>query len=128
VKLHHVSIARVRDLCKFLPSLQLRLTRIAVQKPGGNSFGKPVTCRNIKSLFNFTPTVAEDEIRAAASQMVKKVSGIKKPFKANEAAFVAAADGFVAISRKPLQSPETSVPPKYREVEAARSLQRSTRR
>ena len=110
---------------KLLPNLYLKLTRIAVQRLGGNNFEKPVMCRNIKTLFNCTPMATEDEIRAAALQIVRKVSGFNKPSKANEAAFVAAVDGFVAIAGKPLQSLETSAPPKFREVEAAKALQRS---
>ena len=85
-------------------------------------------CRNIKTLFNYTPTVTEDEIRAAALQIVRKVSGFKKSSKANEAAFVAAFDGFVAISSKPLQFLETSAPPKYCEVDATKAPQRSAQR
>jgi hypothetical protein len=85
-------------------------------------------CRNIKTLFNFTPPVTEDEVRAAALQLVRKVSGFNKPSKANEAAFLAAVDGVAAISSTLLQSLETNAPPKYREVEAAKALQRSAQR
>jgi len=85
-------------------------------------------CRNIKTLFNFTPPVTEDEIRAAALQFVRKVSGFNKPSKANEAAFLNAVDGVAAISGQLLQSLETSAPPRYREVEAAKALQRSAPR
>jgi len=85
-------------------------------------------CRKIKTLFNFTPPVTEVEIRAAALQFVRKVSGFNKPSKANEAAFAAAVDEVAAISSKLLQSLETSAPPRYREVEVAKALQRSARR
>jgi len=85
-------------------------------------------CRNIKTLFNFAPPVTEDEIRAASLQFVRKVSGFNKPSKANEAAFSAAVDGITAISARLLQSMETSSPPRYREVEAAKARLRSAQR
>ena len=85
-------------------------------------------CRNIRTLFNFSPPVTEDEIRAASLQFVRKVSGFNKPSKANEAAFVAAVDGIAAVCSKLLQTLETGAPPRYREVEAAKALQRSTQR
>jgi len=85
-------------------------------------------CRSIKTLFNFAPPVTEDEIRAASLQFVRKVSGFHKPSKANEAAFNAAVDGIAAISDKLLRSLETSAPPKYRELEAAKARERAARR
>jgi hypothetical protein len=96
--------------------------------PGGKNIEESVMCRNIKTLFNFAPPVTEDEIRAASLQFVRKVSGFNKPSKANEAAFVAAVDGIAAISGRLLRSLETSAPPRYREVEEAKALQRSARR
>lgn len=85
-------------------------------------------CRNIKTLFNFDPPVADDEIRAASLQFVRKLSGFSKPSKANEAAFAAAVEEVTAVSRKLLQSLETSAPPRYRELEAAKALQRNAQR
>ena len=85
-------------------------------------------CRNIKTLFNFAPPVTEDEIRAASLQFVRKVSGFNKPSKANEPAFLAAVDAITAISGNLLNSLETSAPPKYREVEAAKLRARSAHR
>jgi hypothetical protein len=85
-------------------------------------------CRNIRPLFNFAPPVTEDEIRAASMQFVRKISGFAKPSKANEAAFAAAVDGIATISSKLLHSMETRAPPRYREVEAAKTLQRNARR
>ncbi len=85
-------------------------------------------CRNIKILFNFAPPVTEEEIRAASLQFVRKVSGFNKPSKANEAAFLAAVDGITAISSNLLNSLETSAPPRYREVEAAKARERSAQR
>jgi hypothetical protein len=78
-------------------------------------------CRNIKILFNFSPPVTEEEIRAASLQFVRKVSGFNKPSKANEAAFLAAVEGITAISTNLLSSLKTSAPPRYREVEAAKA-------
>jgi len=85
-------------------------------------------CRNIRTLFNFAPPVTDEEIRAASLQFVRKVSGFNKPSKANEAAFEAAVDGIAAISGRLLRSLETSAPPRYREVEAAKARLRSEQR
>ena len=78
-------------------------------------------CRNIKTLFNFEPPVADAEIRAAALQYVRKVSGFNKPSKANEAAFVAAVEEISAVSRSLLDSLQTNAPPRNRLEEAARA-------
>ena len=85
-------------------------------------------CRNIKTLFNFSPPVTEDEIHAAALQFVRKVSGFQKPSRANEAAFQAAVEDIAAICSNLLGRLETSAPPRYREVEAVKARERSLRR
>ena len=85
-------------------------------------------CRNIKTLFNFEPPVADDEIRAAALQFVRKVSGFNKPSKANEAAFLAAVDEISAAASKLLSTLETNTPPKNRQIEAAKARARATQR
>jgi len=85
-------------------------------------------CRNIKPLFNFEPPASEDEIRAAALQFVRKVSGSSKPAKANEAAFEAAVDAIAAAAGDLLRSMATNAPPKDREVEAAKARARSAQR
>ena len=85
-------------------------------------------CRNIKTLFNLKPPVKGEEIRGAALQFVRKVSGFNKPSKANEAAFLAAVDEVAAASRDLLNSLETNAPPKNREEEAARSRARAAKR
>ncbi len=85
-------------------------------------------CRNIKTLFNFEPPVTEDEIRAAALQFVRKVSGFTKPSKANEAAFQVAVDEVARISSDLLSSLETNAPPKSRAEEAARARARAALR
>ena len=85
-------------------------------------------CRNIKPLFNFEPPVGEDEIRAAALQFVRKVSGFNTPSKANETAFNAAVDEIAAVSSKLLSSLETNGPPKNRTAEAAKARERASQR
>jgi hypothetical protein len=85
-------------------------------------------CRNIKPLFNFAPPVTDDEIRLAALQFVRKVSGFNKPSQANEAAFLAAVDAIAAASSTLLSSLETNAPPKDRAEEAARARARSAQR
>ncbi len=85
-------------------------------------------CRNIKPLFNFDPPASEEEIRAAALQFVRKVSGFHSPSKANEAAFLAAVDAIAAATSTLLNSLEIHTPPKNREEEAARAQERSARR
>ena len=78
-------------------------------------------CRNIKTLFNFEPPVTDEEIRAAALQFVRKVSGFNRPSRANEAAFLAAVDEVAAVSRNLVSSLETNAPPRSRADEAARA-------
>jgi hypothetical protein len=82
-------------------------------------------CRNIKMLFNFAPPVTEAEIRAASLQYVRKISGFNKPSKANEAAFLTAVEGIVAVSSTLLHSLETTAPPKDRDEEAAKAHARA---
>ena len=85
-------------------------------------------CRNIKTLFNFEPPATEEEIRAASLQFVRKVSGLNKPSKANEAAFLAAVDAIAAISGDLLNSLETTAPARNRAQEAARLRARAAQR
>lgn len=85
-------------------------------------------CRNIKTLFNFEPPVNDDEIRAAAIQYVRKISGFNQPSKANEAAFLAAIDAVTAASSTLLRSLETNAPPKNRDQVAARARVRAAQR
>jgi hypothetical protein len=85
-------------------------------------------CRNIKTLFNFEPPVTDEEIRAAALQFVRKVSGFNKPSKANEAAFLGAVDEVAAVSRNLLTSLETNALPRNREEEAAKARARAAQR
>jgi hypothetical protein len=85
-------------------------------------------CRNIKILFNFDPPVTDLEVRAAALQFVRKISGFNTPSKANEAAFRTAVDEVTAISARLLESLETTAPPRNREEEAAKAKARSLAR
>lgn len=85
-------------------------------------------CRNIKTLYNFAPPVTEDEVRAAALQYVRKISGFNKPSKSNEEAFNAAVEAIAAASRTLLSSLETNSPPRDRETEAAKAKIRGIRR
>ena len=85
-------------------------------------------CRNIRTLFNFEPPVTEEEIRAAALQFVRKVSGFNKPSKANETVFVTAVEEIARISRSLLNSLETNALPRNREEEAAKARARAVER
>lgn len=85
-------------------------------------------CRNIKPLFNFEPPASQDEIRAAAVQYVRKISGFAKPSQANQAAFWAAVEAITEISASLLNNLETSTPPRDREIEAAKARARNARR
>jgi hypothetical protein len=85
-------------------------------------------CRSIKTLFNFQPPATDEEIRAAALQFVRKLSGYQKPPQGNIAAFMTAVNDIAAASRKLLDSLETSAPPKNRDEEAAKARARSAQR
>lgn len=85
-------------------------------------------CRNIKPLFNFEPPATDDEIRDAALQFVRKLSGATKPSKRNEPAFAHAVDSIAACARELIDALETSQPPRNREEEAAKARARSALR
>jgi len=78
-------------------------------------------CRNIKILYNFKPPATDDEIRAAALQFVRKISGFAKPSAANEKAFHRAVNEVAKASSKLLSSLVTTASPRNREVEAAKA-------
>ena len=90
--------------------------------------GEQHMCRNIKPLFNFEPRVSDEEVRAAAIQYVRKISGFNKPSKANEVVFYAAVDEIAAASGRLLASLETNAPLRNREVEAAKARARAAQR
>jgi hypothetical protein len=85
-------------------------------------------CRNIRQLYNYEPPASDDEVRAAAVQYVRKISGFNKPSKANEEAFDAAVDAVAHASRHLLDHLSTNAPPKDREVEAAKARARAQQR
>jgi hypothetical protein len=85
-------------------------------------------CRNIHTLYNFEPPATEDEVRGAALQYVRKVSGFTKPSQANEAAFDAAVDEVADATRRLIGSLVTTAAPKDREVEAERARERAKKR
>ncbi|HUO75192.1 MAG TPA: DUF2277 domain-containing protein [Solirubrobacteraceae bacterium] len=85
-------------------------------------------CRNIRTLHNFDPPATDEEIRGAALQYVRKISGFTKPSRANEQAFAEAVDAVAAISADLLRTLQTNAPPKNREVEAAKARARAAQR
>lgn len=85
-------------------------------------------CRNIRPLFNFAPPATEEEVRAAAVQFVRKVSGTTKPSASNQAAFDEAVEAITASTQSLLARLVTQAPPKDREVEAAKAKARSAQR
>ena len=82
-------------------------------------------CRNIRTLYNFEPPATEEEVRAAALQYVRKISGFSKPSQANELAFARAVDAVAAVSAELLDALVTSAAPRDREHEAARARARA---
>jgi hypothetical protein len=87
-----------------------------------------VMCRNIRPLHNFEPPATQDEVRAAALQYVRKISGFTKPSQANQEAFERAVDEVAHVSRHLLEALQTSAPPKDRDVEAAKARARAAQR
>ncbi len=85
-------------------------------------------CRNIRTLYNFEPPATDDEVRAAALQYVRKISGFTRPSRANTDAFERAVDAVAATTTRLLDELATSAPPKDREIEAAKARARRARR
>jgi len=85
-------------------------------------------CRNIRTLYNFEPPASDDEVRAAAIQYVRKISGFTKPSTANKEAFDRAVTEVTAVSLRLLGELVTAAPPKDREVEAAKAKARAATR
>ena len=85
-------------------------------------------CRNIRTLHNSEPPASDDEVRAAARQYVRKISGSQRPSHANHDAFERAVDEVTAASARLLDSLVTVAPPKDREVEAAKARARAAQR
>ncbi len=85
-------------------------------------------CRNIRTLFNFEPPATDEEIRAAALQYVRKISGFAKPSAANEKAYERAVDAVAKASSTLLRSLVTSAAPRDREAEAVKARARAVER
>jgi hypothetical protein len=85
-------------------------------------------CRNIRTLYNFEPQATHEEVRAAALQYVRKISGFTKPSQANAPAFERAVDAVAHASMHLLDELVTNTPPKDREVEAAKARARAAER
>ncbi|HEX6024154.1 MAG TPA: DUF2277 domain-containing protein [Solirubrobacter sp.] len=85
-------------------------------------------CRNIRQLHNFEPPATDEEVRDAALQYVRKISGSTKPSQANAAAFERAVEAVAAATRRLLDELVTNAPPKDREVEAAKARARAAAR
>jgi len=85
-------------------------------------------CRNIRPLFNFSPPATPEEIRAAALQYVRKVSGSRAPTGNNTNAFEQAVKRIAEVTQELVTSLETQSPPKSREVEALKARTRNARR
>jgi hypothetical protein len=85
-------------------------------------------CRNIRTLHNFEPSTTHEEIHSAALQYVRKVSGMQKPSRANEAVFERAVEAVAHVTEHLLDDLVTSAPPRDREAEAARRRARSAER
>ena len=82
-------------------------------------------CRNIRTLANFAPPATTDEIRASSLQFVRKISGANKPSKANEALFQAAVDDVTAVAERLIREWVTTAPPKDRDIEIRKHIERS---
>jgi hypothetical protein len=87
-----------------------------------------VMCRNIHTLFNFEPPATDEEVRAAALQYVRKISGFTKPSQANEQAFARAVNEVTSASQRLLDALVTSAPAKDRAIEAERARARAAKR
>jgi hypothetical protein len=85
-------------------------------------------CRNIRTLYNFEPPATDEEVRAAALQYVRKISGFTKPSQANAAAFERAVEAVTEVSITLLGELSTAAPPKDRDVEAAKARARRAQR
>jgi hypothetical protein len=85
-------------------------------------------CRNIRTLYNFDPPATDEEVRAAALQYVRKISGFNRPSRANEEAFARAVDDVAEISARLLRELHTNSPPRDRDAEAAKARARAQQR
>jgi len=100
---------------------------VVERKSSGHLYDRCM-CRNIRTLYNYEPAASDDEVRAAAVQYVRKISGFSKPSQANAAAFERAVDAVAMASSELMDALTTSAPPRDREVDAARARERAARR
>ncbi len=100
---------------------------VAARDRGSSAYALDM-CRNIRQLHNFAPPATQEEVRAAALQYVRKVSGSTRPSRANAAAFDAAVEEVAVATARLLGSLTTSAPPRTREEEAARARSRAEAR
>lgn len=85
-------------------------------------------CRNIRTLANFDPPATDDEIRASALQFVRKLSGVTRPSRANEAEFARAVEDVAAVARRLVDSLQIGAAPRNREAEARKARDRARKR
>lgn len=85
-------------------------------------------CRNIRTLANLAPPATDEEVRASALQFVRKLAGVNRPSRVNEAAFNAAVEEITAAARRLVDSVTTSAPARNREEEARKARERASRR
>ncbi|MGH7724746.1 MAG: DUF2277 domain-containing protein [Candidatus Eiseniibacteriota bacterium] len=85
-------------------------------------------CRNIRTLYNFSPPATEEELHAASLQFVRKISGFTRPSQANQAAFDRAVQEVASAAQRLVDSLTTTAHPKNREVESARARERAAQR
>ena len=85
-------------------------------------------CRNIRTLYNFSPSATDEEVRAASLQFVRKISGFNKPSQANQAAFDRAVEDVARAARSLLDGLVTTAAPKDRDAEAAKARLRAAQR
>lgn len=85
-------------------------------------------CRNIKTLFNFTPPATDEEIRAASLQFVRKLSGFTRPSRANVESFERAVEDVTQVATALIHSLVTNAPPRDRDVEAEKARARVAKR
>jgi len=92
------------------------------------TFSEVSMCRNIKTLHHFEPPATEEEVRASALQFVRKLTGMNSPSKVNQTAFYAAVENITAVTLKLFDALEVHTPPRSREIERLKALERGRKR
>ena len=128
----YANILKAQELSIPIQIVNIQLKLFQIGSKGGfplRELGKnPDMCRNIKTLFNFDPPASQEEIEASALQFVRKLSGTRKPSKANEAVFQLAVDRVTAAATDLLNNLTTQAPSKNREEEAEKARERNRKR